>query len=447
MNGIRKIVGVGLVLAGAATAAEVSLQELDQKVKVLERKLEIADEAAAAKAKDAPKFTADKDGFTLANADKSYQLKLRALVQADARFFLDDQDKKASDTFLLRRVRPTLEGSLGQHVGFRVTPDFAGSQTVLFDAYAELKLSPYANLRLGKTKPPIGLERLQSGGDLLFIERGLPTSLVPNRDVGLLYYGSLGSGVVDYAVGVFNGVPDGGNADVDSNDAKDLVGRVFFSPFKNGDIGALQGLGFGVAASIGDPQGATNAPGLPSFKSSGQQTFYSYKVNATNSASTAIADGNQTRIAPQFYYSVGSLGLLGEYVVSEQDVKNGKGSTALQNDAWSLTASYLLTGESASFKGVQPLAPFDLSKGQWGAWELVARVGELKIDDEAFSKGYADTKKSASSAQNLGAGVNWYLNKNAKISLDYEQTKFEDGAATGDRPDEKIVFARYQINY
>jgi phosphate-selective porin OprO/OprP len=340
-----------------------------------------------------------------------------------------------------------VEGSLGSHAGFRITPDFAGSQTVLFDAYGDLKLSPYANLRAGKFKPPVGLERLQSANDIAFIERGLPTSLVPNRDVGLQYFGSVSSGVVDYAVGVFNGVPDGGNADVDSNDAKDLIGRIYLTPFKDSDIAALQGLSFGIAGSVGDPQGATNATALPSYKSSGQQTFFSYKVNATNGAATAVADGNQTRIAPQFYYTVGRLGLLGEYVISEQDVKNGKGSDSLANDSWSVAASYVLTGEKASFKGVQPLSPFDLSKGQWGAFELVARIGELNVDDDAFAKGYADPKKSASSAENLGIGLNWYLTKNSKIAVDYEQTKFDGGASDGDRPDEKIVFTRYQINY
>jgi phosphate-selective porin len=77
----------------------------------------------------------------------------------------------------------------------------------------------------------------------------------------------------------------------------------------------------------------------------------------------------------------------------------------------------------------------------------VARVGELNVDDDAFTKGYADIKKSASSAENIGVGLNWYLTKNAKFSVDYEQTKFYGGAADGDRPDEKIVFTRYQINY
>ena len=272
--------------------AETTLAELDQQVKILQRKLEITDEAAATKAKEAPTVSASaKDGFSIQSADKTFQIKLRGLVQADARFFLEDDDKKLNDTFLLRRVRPTLEGSAGKHASFRITPDFAGSQAVLFDAYGDLKLSPLANIRAGKFKPPVGLERLQSANDIAFIERGLPTLLVPTRDIGLQFFGSVGTGLVDYAIGVFNGVPDGGNADTDSNDAKDLAARIFVTPFRDSDIKALSGLSFGLAGSIGDPQGVTNAPGLPSFRSGGQQSVFSYRVNATNAADTASATG------------------------------------------------------------------------------------------------------------------------------------------------------------
>ena len=449
-NTLKAATLAAVVTASAAQPAWAAptLEDLDQQVKILTRKLEIADEAAATKAKEAPTLSASaKDGFSLQSADKTFQLKLRALVQADARFFLEDEDKKASDTFLLRRVRPTLEGALCPYAGFRVTPDFAGSQAVLYDAYGEIKFSPLANLRVGKFKPPVGLERLQSAGDTAFTERGLPTSLVPTRDVGAQLSGSYGTGVVDYAIGVFNGVPDGGNADVDSNDAKDLAARLFVTPFKNSDLAALSGLSFGIAGTIGDPEGTTNAPGLPSFRSSGQQSFFSYRVNATNAADTAVADGHQTRLAPQLYYSVGSLGLLGEYVVSEQDVKNGAGSDTLSHETWGLTASYVLTGESASYKGVQPLHPFDLAAGQWGALELVARAGALDIDDAAFTKKYADAKKSASAAESTGVGLNWYLTRNTKLALDYEQTSFDGGASEADRPDEQVVFTRLQVAF
>jgi phosphate-selective porin OprO/OprP len=44
-------------------------------------------------------------------------------------------------------------------------------------------------------------------------------------------------------------------------------------------------------------------------------------------------------------------------------------------------------------------------------------------------------------------GINWYLNKNARFTVDYEQTKFAGGASAGDRKQEKIIFSRLQLSY
>jgi phosphate-selective porin OprO/OprP len=431
---------------GAQAAETVTIEELDQKVKILERKLEIAEEESAKKAKEAPVVKADKDGFSLAATDKSFQLKLRGYLQGDGRFFLEDDDEKASDTFLIRRARVIIDGTLGKRFEFRIAPDFGNGQSQLQDGYIDYKGTPLANLRFGRTKPTIGLERLQSSADTVFNETGPATALTPNYDVGVLFYGSAGSGVVDYAAGVFNGGPDGASIDSDPNDAKDFVGRLWLTPFKNSGAAAVSGLSFGLGGSIGDQEGSSGSPGLPSYKTSGQQTFFSYRTS-TNAADTAYADGERTRIAPQFYYAVGPIGLLGEYIISEQEVANGKGSDSLKNEGWQTQVSYVLTGESPSLKGIQPIAPFDPSAGQWGAIELALRLGELDIDDAAFDGKYADPKKSASSEELWGLALNWYLTKNAKFAVDYEQTKFDGGAADGDRPDEKLILARVQVSY
>lgn len=439
------VAGAGLTGFAAATAAEPSLSELDQKVKLLERKLEIADEAAAAKAKESVAVKAGKEGFSLTSADKAFQLKLRGLVQFDGRFFLDDTDKKAADTFALRRVRPTLEGKFYNDFGFRITPDFAGGQTTLFDAYGEYTPIPEFGIRVGKFKPPVGLERLQSANDIAFTERGFPTLLVPSRDLGVQLSGDFGSGTVQYAVGVFNGTVNGGNGDNDTNDGKDFEGRLFLHPFRLADVEALANLGIGIAGSSGDHEGSTTASGLPSYRTIGQQSTFSYK-NSTNANGIAYADGQNVRIAPQAYWYVGPFGLLGEYVQSQQEVSNGKDSGEVEATAWQVQGSWVLTGENASYKGVTPLFNYEPSAGHYGALELVGRLQSLEIGDDAFPK-FADAKKSISEAKGWGTGVNWYLNRNVKVSLDYEQYSFEGGSAKGDRPDEKVVFSRVQYAF
>lgn len=434
--------GIGAYSAGAADPT--TLEQLDQKVKILERKLEIADESAAAKAKESPTVTAGKDGFSLSAPDKAFQLKLRGYLQADARFYLDDSAQAAADTFVMRRARAIFEGTLSKQFEFRLAPDFGGGKAEIQDGYLDYKPADLFNLRFGRTKVPLGMERLQSSAETLFNETALPTALTPNYDLGVMSYGSAGKGVLEYAAGVFNGGPDGASADADSNDGKDFAARIMLSPFKNTDVAALSGLSFGIAGTIGQQEGTTTTPGLPSIRSAGQQNIFTYKTS-TNTATVAFADGERTHIAPQLYYTVGSLGVMGEYIVAEQEVANGKGSGTITMDAWQVAASYVLTGESPSLKGVNPLRPFNPGTGQWGAVELAARTGELTVDDAAFTGGYADPKKSVSSARNAGVGINWYLTRNVKFALNFEQTTFDGGDASGDRPDESVVIARAQV--
>jgi phosphate-selective porin OprO/OprP len=333
-------------------------------------------------------------------------------------------------------VRPILQGTIYKNIDFRLIPDFGGGTTVLQDAYLEFKYFPKATLRAGKFKAPLGLEQLQADQDLAFVERALPTNLVPNRDLGIQLSGDLGKNRLNYAVGVFDGTPDGASVDADSNNRKDLVARLFATPFQTLAIdNPLKGLGVGIAASTGRQDGT-----LPGFKSPGQVTFFSYGTNVT-------AAGARTRFSPQAYYYYGPLGLMFEYVRSEQKVKKGTSTPVVSNNALQLAGSYFLTGERKAFKSGSPLREFDPFRGGWGAWELVARFEQLSVDPAAYALGLADPAKSARRARAWAGGVNWYLNRNVRLVLNYENTRFTGGAAGGDRSPEHAVLSRFQIAF
>lgn len=452
------------------------VQQLDQQVKVLARKDEILAEDTAAAKKVAPVVKASENGFGLESADGKNVIKLRGLLQIDNRNFSDvnglGADGKNISGFDFRRIRPTIEGTVFGKYDFRFTPEFGEAKTAsatstsgIVDAYIDARFQPWFKVRAGKFKPFVGLERLQSGSDIKFIERSyVSNNILPNRDLGAAIHGDVLEGKLNYSVGIYNGVADGGDTTTaqDTNQDKEFAARVFTTPFKDSDS-ALAGLGFGIAATHGNFKGTTSASGLPSYKTAGQESsFFAY------TASTVFANGNRDRIAPQAYYYYGPLGILAEYARVAQDVTNGTTTDKLNNDAWQIAASYLLTGEDASFKGVKPKQVFDSNGGGWGAWELIARYQENNIDDAAFSTAasgaglrYADPRNNARSAKSWAAGVNWYLNQNVKIALNYEQTSFDGGgqsnaagsagagAFTGvtDRPDEKALFTRLQLSY
>ncbi len=69
-------------------AVQQRIDELDLKVRTLERRLEVDQETKLAdKAKQTATVSAGADGFALKSTDGAFQLKLRALLHADSRWF------------------------------------------------------------------------------------------------------------------------------------------------------------------------------------------------------------------------------------------------------------------------------------------------------------------------------------------------------------------------
>jgi phosphate-selective porin OprO/OprP len=137
-----------------------------------------------------------------------------------------------------------------------------------------------------------------------------------------------------------------------------------------------------------------------------------------------------------------------EYVQSRTAVALGDVSDTIDNRAWQVAASWVLTGEDAGFRGVTPTKPFDpWGNGGWGAFELVARTDSLDIDNDAFDLGFASANSSVKRATGVGGGLNWYWNRNIKIMLDYYHTDFLKGqrGGTGNRPAEDVVIGRVQL--
>ena len=112
-----------------------------------------------------------------------------------------------------------------------------------------------------------------------------------------------------------------------------------------------------------------------------------------------------------------------------------------------MAGSWVVTGEAASYKGVAPKNDLKWGGSGFGAVELVARVGGLEVDDDAFPI-FANPDVSAEKALNWGLGVNWYWNKAVKISGAFEETTFDGGDTGGDdRETENIFFTRAQLSF
>src|SRR2546421_585566 len=159
-----------LLLADGTTDTLESLkrqiQQLDQKVRVLERNRELDNEAADGKTTDVPKITLDQKGFSFTSADGNFSISLKGILQLDSRTFFKDGGIKGNDGFLLRRARPVIEGTVFRDFDFVFIPDFGGSTPQIFDAYLNYRYTRGLQAQLGKFKSPVGLEQLQADANL-----------------------------------------------------------------------------------------------------------------------------------------------------------------------------------------------------------------------------------------------------------------------------------------
>jgi len=476
-KGGGRLVSLGLaalLLAGLAAPPARAAQdaELSQRIDALEQELgelktqlaakNRAEEAKAKaeeeKAKHAPVYGGGAEGFYIMSPDRENILLFRGYTQFDFRAVVDKESDTNSSTFAFRRIRPIFEGTLLNYIDFKIMPDFAGGSVTLFDAFTNLHYFQEAMLELGKFKPPIGLERLQSPRNLLFLERAFPTELVPNRDLGVQFWGILGEtknlsapaggGLLTYQVGVFNGAPDNtsvNNGDTATSNSKEVVARLFAQPFLEGGPSFLRGFGFGVAGSYGrQDQSLANLK----FTTSAMDTFFTYTPGPVKGLPlTVMGDGPQDRIMPQLYYYYGPFGFMGEYVIQSERLSRGTANVDERDWAWQVAASWVVTGENASFDGVIPRSPLTLHGEGLGALEIAARFHEITFDRELFPL-FANPDTSARRARAATVGLNWYLNRNLKLQFNYERTLFQGGAPKGgDMGSEDAFLTRFQLAF
>ncbi|MFH1258932.1 MAG: porin [Elusimicrobiota bacterium] len=172
---------------------------------------------------------------------KEGTLKFKGYVQG--RYERFDLGTKA-DTFRLKSAYLTAYGTVVPAWDFEIEIDASDNTgKPVRSAFISLAGCPNSKIRFGQQKVSFTEEYWTSSTMLDTIERSLPvTNLSHERDTGINVLADLLEKKINLGIGVFNG--NGINA-TDTNDRKDIIGRITVSPFK-GSPGALDGLTLGV---------------------------------------------------------------------------------------------------------------------------------------------------------------------------------------------------------
>ncbi len=371
------------------------------------------------------------DGFFLQSADKAYYLRLTGQIQADYRTFGDHNDVKDIDTFLVRRARLGVEATVFQYYEFRLLPDFGQGLTRIQDSYVNVHYVDYFQVTAGKFKEPVSYEELIQDRFVPTMERSILDQIIPARDVGIMIHGQkLLDDRLDYAIGIFNGEINGGSTpttgDFNTNNRMDAAARVAVRPFNCESFPELtRGLQVGVSGTWGSER----EPILPlTLRTPGTVPWLQFNKDV-------VLYGTRTRITPEFAYFYKSFGFAAQYLRENEEAKPSITSTTMVNipyEGYYFMATYLLTGEERTswsqmivpLRAFEPHHPFTCP----GAWELVARISRLRLDESIFDPGPTQLVNPANftpSAVETTLGFNWYLNAWVRMQFNWEHAMFQ----------------------
>jgi phosphate-selective porin OprO and OprP len=399
-----------------------------------------------------------KDGFHLESTGGAFKLKLGARLDNDwavvAADGLDDDfglaptpggipenrtesldDVESGTEF--RRARISLEGQLYEVVPFKLEYDFAGGEVAFKDVWIGLTGLPgIAAVKVGHMKEPFSLEELTSSKFTTFLERALPNGFVPDRNTGIGVYVEALEQRLTWATGAYRDTDDFGDgfgSDSKYNITSRLTGVLWYE-----DGGRhLAHLGFSYSHQFRNNDSLRYRRKPESDLS--PVNFVDTRLAFPSPSGTTTVDlktDGVNLLNPEFALVFGPFSLQSESVHSLVDEVGGRDPNLYGVYVF---ASYFLTGEyrpyklaEAAFDRVRPQRNFLGADGGWGAWEIAARFSRVDLDDGAARGGVLN---------DVTAAVNWYLNPNVKIMLNYVYADREDLAAAN------IVQGRFHIDF
>ena len=190
----------------------------------------------------------------------------------------------------------------------------------------------------------------------------------------------------------------------------------------------LNNFGFHLGGSTGNQTGA-----LPSYRTSAGQTYFSFPTTTT-------ADGRRNRVTPAVFLYLKSFGGFAEYARTTQDIVTSGVPRTVTNQAWGVTASYVLTGEATSDRGVRPKRP-SIRRPAPGAPCRWRRATPSSRSTRTCSR-RGSRLPASRKAQQLTLATNWFLNNYVKIYATYERFTF-----SGPRANENLILFRSQLAF
>lgn len=166
--------------------------------------------------------------------------------------------KKVADTLDVNNAKIGISGHIVPEVAYKVEIGPHKTSNILYDAFLRAEYFPKAKITIGQFKMPFSEEYITSSSAIKTADRALfQGNLSQEYSQGLKVEGNLLDNLY-YAVA---GVTGTKREVSDDNEAKDVVGRLVYSPFKSSEKELFKGLKIGTAVQYGRQPRSGNTEG------------------------------------------------------------------------------------------------------------------------------------------------------------------------------------------
>ncbi len=363
-------------------------------------------------------------GFEAATADGNFRFQLggRLMWDMDSADGIYNQldNGKDSGNMEFRRARIELKGTAYKDWHYELGIDLfdgsdqenAGAGNTIDQAYIKYTGFEPAWISAGRSKTPFGLEEITSSKRISTIERSIISDFHPaaGKQQNIAVGGDLADMFTWHAALVDQEATDG----TDGTKTFGYGGRVTFSPVH--DDGKV--LHFGLAYYDANPDVNDGARDTIFRTRMGVHTAEdggAFRPRLRTDGTTPHALDKDETVGLEAAFVTGPFSLQGEYFQRDMRVANvATGASVVDPEAegYYLQGTWTLTGESRSYKWKD--GKFDRVKpgGRNGAWELVGRWESVELDTDVATASELEFEL-------LTLGLNWYVNRNVTMKLNY----------------------------
>ena len=338
-------------------------------------------------------FKADEKGLTFSG--DNYSVNFGALLQydimhanADKTPLKDGNDWRGQQVFI--------RGTIGDSWAFKYNYDFKSQSHK--DGWLQYK--PFA-ISAGQFKSPVGMENQQSSRWFFFNEVSMMSSIAPQRFIGIKWQPVLGDQMLLAAAVQQANIND--EHSMNDEPLRTSIRFVYSPVHQPGNVAHLGASGQFVnykdarrSLQIGVVPEA-KIEGMPKIISSGKLKVESSQVGGLEAA-----------------FSRGPLALTSEFMYHHIRTTEYK---SYHFHGGYVQASYFLDNETSRTYNMAN-GVFDKPSSTNLTWELAVRASQMDLEDRDI-KGGIQT--------NYTAGINFHVNTNLKLMLDYIDSHTKDG--------------------